>query len=157
MDLPIKFWKSSIMQLYEIYQNIVLGTSISCVVGLAVAWVLFLSNRNKWRLNYSTRQYSSSFTLISTFVIPKWDARLQSPGMTTTFLASLTLLLCSSPQPTFRSFPQVCSPESILCFYRCPITNAEHDTVAFLMPADYQQEALPFRCHLRGTRRIWPS
>ncbi len=35
------------MQLYEIYQNIVITTSISCIIGLAVAWVLFLSNRNK--------------------------------------------------------------------------------------------------------------
>ncbi len=35
------------MELYEIYQNIVIGTSVSCVIGLAVAWVLFLSNRGK--------------------------------------------------------------------------------------------------------------
>jgi hypothetical protein len=35
------------MQLYEIYQNIVFGVSISCIIGLAVAWVLFLSDRNK--------------------------------------------------------------------------------------------------------------
>ena len=39
--------KWCLMQLYEIYQNIVLGTSITCIIGLAVAWVLFLSNRNK--------------------------------------------------------------------------------------------------------------
>jgi len=39
--------KRFIMQLYEIYQNIVITTSISCIIGLAVAWVLFLSNRNK--------------------------------------------------------------------------------------------------------------
>ncbi len=40
------------MQLYEIYQNIVIGTSVSCVIGLAVAWVLFLSNRgkDKWQV-----------------------------------------------------------------------------------------------------------
>lgn len=37
----------SIMQLYELYQNIVIGTSITCVIGLAVAWVVFLSNRGK--------------------------------------------------------------------------------------------------------------
>ena len=37
----------SIMQLYELYQNIVIGTSITCVIGLAVAWVFFLSNRGK--------------------------------------------------------------------------------------------------------------
>ena len=40
-------YRRCFMQLYEIYQNIVLGTSISCVIGLAVAWVLFLSNRGK--------------------------------------------------------------------------------------------------------------
>jgi len=35
------------MQLYEIYQNIVIVTSISCIIGLAVAWIVFLSDRKK--------------------------------------------------------------------------------------------------------------
>lgn len=42
-----RMYRRCFMQLYEIYQNIVLGTSISCVIGLAVAWVLFLSNRDR--------------------------------------------------------------------------------------------------------------
>ena len=39
--------KGCLMQLYEIYQNIVLGTSITCIIGLAVAWLFVLSDRNK--------------------------------------------------------------------------------------------------------------
>ena len=46
-EQPSNFPMVSPMQLYEIYQNITLGTSISCVVGLALAWILLLSNQNK--------------------------------------------------------------------------------------------------------------
>lgn len=47
IDLLFKFWRSSPMQLYEIIKVLLWGTSASCVIGLMVAWIFFLSNRKK--------------------------------------------------------------------------------------------------------------
>ena len=35
------------MKLYDIYPYIVLGTSIGCLIGLAIAWYFFLSDQDK--------------------------------------------------------------------------------------------------------------
>ncbi len=37
----------SLMILYDVYPYIVLGTSIGCLIGLAVAWYFFLSDGDK--------------------------------------------------------------------------------------------------------------
>ena len=35
------------MQLFDIYQYIFLGIAFSCLIGLGVAWYVFLGNRDK--------------------------------------------------------------------------------------------------------------
>jgi hypothetical protein len=35
------------MQLFDIYQYIFLGVAFSCIIGLAIAWYVFLVDRDK--------------------------------------------------------------------------------------------------------------
>jgi len=35
------------MQLFDIYQYIFLGVAFSCLIGLGIAWYVFLGNRDK--------------------------------------------------------------------------------------------------------------